>query len=113
MINRLLRRATLSRSQRAVDHRRSWAPVDSWVRSWPGRASIGRMEIEVLTWQQLVRRAGSAAHARRLVKDKLWWRVLRNAYVERVHLDGPATRLAAARVVLPAGAALSHRAALW
>jgi hypothetical protein len=71
------------------------------------------VEIEVLAWQQLVVRAGSAGLARRWIKDGLWWRVLRNAYVEHIHPDGPATRLAAVRVALPPSVALSHRAVLW
>ena len=71
------------------------------------------MEIEVLSWQELTQRTGSAASARRAVKERTWWRVMRDAYVDAVHGDEPATRLAAARTVLPPGVALSHRTALW
>jgi hypothetical protein len=38
---------------------------------------------------------------------------MRDAYVDSVHADAPATRLAALRKVVPPEAALSHRGALW
>lgn len=76
-------------------------------------ASITAMDIEVLTWKQLVRRLGGPAPARRALAEGTWWRVLRNAYVDSLHGDLPQTRLAAAKAVLPPGVALSHRGALW
>ncbi len=71
------------------------------------------MTIEVVTWQQLVERAGSQDRARTLLRIGVWRRVVRNAYVEGFLDDSPLVRLAALRAVLPDGAALSHRTALW
>ena len=79
----------------------------------PDLAIIGGVDIEVLTWPELVRRLDGPSPARRALAEGTWWRVLRNAYVDSVHADVPQTRLAAARAVLPAGVALSHRSALW
>lgn len=69
--------------------------------------------MEVVRWAELVRRAGTAAQARRWLHDGLWWRVLRDAYAPASVEDGPAVRAAALRLVLPDGVALSHRSALW
>lgn len=71
------------------------------------------MQIEVLSRKELVRRAGSEAVARRLVREGVWWRVFRDAYVARDVPDGTATRVAALRTVLPEDVAVSHRTALW
>lgn len=71
------------------------------------------MQIEVLSRQQLVRRAGSLAAARRLVSDADWRRVVRDAYVERPVPDDIRSRVAALRTVLPSDVAVSHRTALW
>lgn len=72
-----------------------------------------RVDVEVLSWRDLIRRAGSSAAARRWIRDGDWWRVFRNAYVARAVPDGQATRLAAITGLLPAGVAVSHRTALW
>lgn len=42
-----------------------------------------------------------------------WWRVVRGAYAPAAVADGTAVRVAALRLVLPSGVALSHRAAVW
>lgn len=65
------------------------------------------------TWQELVRLAGSPARARTLLSHGEWWQVCRGAYVGVRHADVPEVRLAALRRVLPPGAVLSHRTALW
>jgi hypothetical protein len=69
--------------------------------------------VEVLTWAQLVRRAGSRNRAGRWLAEGLWWRVLRGAYAPVEIPDDLATRAAALRVVLPGSAVVSHRSALW
>lgn len=70
--------------------------------------------VEVLRWDELVRRADSYGRARTLVRRGTWARVLRDAYVPGAEdLRDPAVRAAAAARVLPGGAALSHRSALW
>lgn len=71
------------------------------------------MTSEVLTWQELVRRAGSEKRARTRVRHGEWWQVCRGAYAEWHQVDGPPVRLAALRRVLPPDTALSHRTALW
>lgn len=69
--------------------------------------------VEVLTWQELVRHAGTPAKARTLLARDDWRRVLRGAYVQHEEPDDLDVRVAAARRVLPAHAALSHRSGLW
>jgi hypothetical protein len=71
------------------------------------------MEIEVLSWRELVKRVGSRRSADTALLDGSWWRVLRDAYVEWFHDDTPAVRAAALRKVLPNDVALSGRAAAW
>ncbi len=71
------------------------------------------MAIEVLTRLELVRRAGSEKRARTQVARGEWWRVCRDAYVSGHEPDGAPVRLAALRRLLPPGAALTHRTALW
>lgn len=71
------------------------------------------MDLQVLTWPQLVRRAGSPAKARAWLEGGTWRRVLRGAYAPTSCEDGTDLRVQALRLVLPAGVALSHRAALW
>lgn len=66
-----------------------------------------------MTWDELCRQAGSPAHARAALRERAVWRVLRGAYAGAEEPDGPGVRLAAARRVLPPGAVLSGRAALW
>lgn len=71
------------------------------------------MDLEVLRWAELARRAGSAAKARAWLAKGVWWRVLRDAYAPAAVADGPEVRAQALRLVLPPGVALSHRAAVW
>lgn len=71
------------------------------------------MDEELCDLAGLVRRAGSPARARRWVETGEWWRVVRGAYAPWHLPDGPEVRARALRLVLPAHAALSHRAALW
>ena len=71
------------------------------------------MDLELVRWQELVRRAGSPARAKRWVRDGLWWRVFHDVYAPVGVQDGSAVRAAALRRVLPEDVALSHRAALW
>jgi hypothetical protein len=75
--------------------------------------TILRMALEVLTWQQLVQELGSPHLAREAVREQGWWRVLHDAYAPAGLPDGPSTRLAAARLVLPDDVVLSHWSALW
>jgi hypothetical protein len=71
------------------------------------------VDIEVLTWRELVQRVGSRRRADAALREGLWWRVLRDAYVEWSHEDAPAVRAAALRKVLPVDTALCGRAAVW
>ena len=71
------------------------------------------MDPQVLTWAQLVRRAGSPAKARAWLGCGTWRRVLRGAYAPASLPDSTDVRVQALRLVLPAGVALSHRTALW
>lgn len=71
------------------------------------------MTVEILSWQQLVSRCGSVARARRQVRAGAWSRVLRDAYVAGAPPHSVEVRLAAVAAVVPAGSAVSHRAALW
>jgi hypothetical protein len=71
------------------------------------------MDPEVLTWPQLVRRAGSPARARGWLERGSWRRVLRGAYAPSSSGDSTHLRVQALRLVLPPGVALSHRTALW
>jgi hypothetical protein len=71
------------------------------------------VDIEVLTWRELVEQAGSRVLAESALAEGAWWRVLRNAYVEWIHLDSPAVRAAALRKILPGDVAISGRAGLW
>lgn len=70
-------------------------------------------EVEVIGWQELVRRSGSVGKARTALRSGAWWRVLRDAYACGAEEDDLDTRLAALRRVLPPDVVLSHRAALW
>jgi hypothetical protein len=69
--------------------------------------------MELLTWQQLVRHAGTRAAAARWVAEGRWWRVVRGAYAPVERADDVATRAAALRLVLPRDVVPSHRTALW
>lgn len=71
------------------------------------------MEVLVVTWRELVAFAGSEDKARRLVRDRVYRRVVHNAYVLADEPDTPALRLEALRRVVPAHAVVSHWAALW
>lgn len=71
------------------------------------------MDIEVLTRAELIARCGTVDKARGAVKRGYYRRVVRGAYVDGVWEDSPEVRLAVLRVMLPAQAALSHRATLW
>jgi hypothetical protein len=74
---------------------------------------IAAVQVEVLSWRQLMKRAGSRASARRWVADGDWRRIFRDAYVARHVPDDADTRVAALRAVLPTDVAVSHRTALW
>lgn len=69
--------------------------------------------MDVISWQQLVREAGSRRRAERLVAEGRYWRVVRGAYAPVELADDHATRLASLRLILPDGAVPSHRTALW
>ena len=69
--------------------------------------------MELLTWQQLVRHAGTRGAAARWVAEGRWWRVVRGAYAPVEVADGVTTRAAALRLVLPPDVVPSHRTALW
>lgn len=85
------------------------------MRAWRALAArtLGAMDIEVLSWADLVVRAGSRAKARTLLSTGRWRKLLRDAYVPAWVPDGPQAKVAALRSVLPADVAVSHRAALW
>lgn len=69
--------------------------------------------MQVLTWRELVQRAGGQPQARRLVHDGDWVRVVRDAFVPRdVEVDARC-RVAALRRVLPSDVAVGGRTALW
>lgn len=69
--------------------------------------------MDVLTWNALVRLAGTRSAAEGWVAEGRWWRVVRGAYAPVERLDDLATRAAALRCVLPPDAVPSHRSALW
>lgn len=70
--------------------------------------------VEVLTWSELVARAGTPGRARTLVRSGLYQAVLRGTYVLGAEdPSAPEVRAAALRRFLPPDVALSHRAALW
>lgn len=69
--------------------------------------------VELLTWQQLVRHAGTRGAAVRWVAEGRWWRVVRGAYAPVELVDDVTTRAAALRLVLPPDVVPSHRTALW
>lgn len=71
------------------------------------------VSIEIVSWQELVRRAGSPARARRQLVEGAWWRVTHDAYAPGDVPDGPVVKVLALRRVLPPDVAVSHRAALW
>ena len=71
------------------------------------------MDIEVWTWLELVRRAGSPGRARGLLRDGAVVRLLRDAYVGSEHAPSTEVRVAALRAVLPPDVAVTGRAALW
>jgi hypothetical protein len=86
--------------------------VDDTAGAWFA-SQDGAVDIEVLTWRELVKRLGSRRLADAALVTGDWWRVLRDAYVEWFHDDSPAVRAAALRKVLADDVALSGRAALW
>lgn len=69
--------------------------------------------VEVLLRSELVEFCGSPRKARTAVARGIFRRVLYGAYVAEDVPDDPATRLEAARRVLPPDVALSHWGALW
>lgn len=71
------------------------------------------MDVELVQWQELVRRAGSPARAKRWLRDGIWWRVFHDVYAPIGAEDGPRLRAEALRVALPTDVAASHRTALW
>jgi hypothetical protein len=71
------------------------------------------MDVELLTWKQLLARAGSRGKARTLLREGVWWRVYHDVYAPFGVEDCAELRAAALRLVLPQDTALSHRAALW
>lgn len=71
------------------------------------------MDVEVITWPQLVQRCGTVARARTALTRGAWRQVLRGAYAPAWVPDGQHVRLAALALVLPADVVVSHRAALW
>ena len=70
-------------------------------------------DVDITTWQELVTRAGSPGAARGWLREGRCWRVRRDAYAPIETTDGLGVRVAALRRVLPEGAVLSHRTALW
>ena len=71
------------------------------------------MDIEVVHWDELVRRAGSSAKARTWIANRRWWRVFHDVYAPAWVAPGPEAKIAALRAVLPSDVAVSHRTALW
>lgn len=71
------------------------------------------MDDHPCTWQELVRRAGSARRARTWVAGGDWRRVVRGAYAPWSAEDGVELRAQCLALVLPPDVALSHRSALW
>lgn len=71
------------------------------------------MAVELVRWQELVRRAGTPAKARTWIADDFWWRVFHDVYAPFEARDEPRLRVDALRVVLPPDVAVSHRTALW
>lgn len=69
--------------------------------------------VEVLSWAELVARAGSRGRAEREVRDGLHRRVVRGYYVAADVEDSPQVRCTALRRALPAGVALAGRTSLW
>ena len=68
----------------------------------PGERHRARMDPQVLTWAQLVRRAGSPAKARAWLGCGTWRRVLRGAYAPASLPDSTDVRVQSLRLVLPA-----------
>lgn len=71
------------------------------------------MDVELVRWQELVKRAGSRAKARTWLEHELWWHVFHDVYAPFGAENAPGLRLAALRLVLPPDVAVSHRTALW
>jgi hypothetical protein len=71
------------------------------------------MEILVYSWAELVAVCGTAARAKIRIRDGLYRRVMRNAYVLGDVPDSPAVRAAALAQVLPEHAVATHWTALW
>jgi hypothetical protein len=71
------------------------------------------MDIEVLSWQELVAVGGSVEKARRLVREQTYRRELHDAYVLGTVPASLETKVACLRKVVPHDVALSHWAALW
>lgn len=69
--------------------------------------------MDVLSWQELTCRAGSATRARRLVADREYRRFTRGFYVPAELEDSPELRRLVLQRALPVGVALSGRTALW
>lgn len=66
-----------------------------------------------MTWAELVRATGDTSGARRLLREREWFRVVHNAYVPRGTTVDLACRVAALRKVLPEDVAIAGRTALW
>jgi hypothetical protein len=71
------------------------------------------MDILVVTSRELAAFAGGNERARQLVREGIYRRVVRNAYVLGDEPDSPELRVAALRRVIPEHAILSHWTALW
>lgn len=71
------------------------------------------MDIEVLSWAELVAVCGTPEKARRMLRDEVYRKVLYDAYVLADVPDDLNTKVAALRSVLPQDVAISHWTALW
>lgn len=85
--------------------------MDSGARS--RRRPCTFLGMELLTWTQLVQHAGGRRKAEGLLREGRWWRVVRGVYAPAEMADDVAARVAAYRLIVPAGTAASHRTALW
>ena len=71
------------------------------------------LEIETLSWPELVRLCGTPAKAKQRVADGEFRRVVHGIYVRADVGDTPQTRAACLRQALPEDVVLSHWAAPW